>query len=86
MALSIHRRELASSPLTANLHPVLARIYQGRQIKTPAQLDTGAKSLLHFSKLLHCDTAAALIADAIAANSMITVIGDFDADESAEPS
>ncbi|BBO29076.1 MAG TPA: single-stranded-DNA-specific exonuclease RecJ [Alteromonas sp.] len=80
MALSIHRRELASTPLTANLHPVLARIYQGRHIQTPAQLDTGAKSLLHFSKLLHCDRAAALIADAIAANNMITVIGDFDAD------
>ncbi len=80
MGLSIQRRELASASLFSNLHPVLARVYGGRHIVAPDQLDTGAKSLLHYSELLHCDKASRLIADAIAANDMITIIGDFDAD------
>ncbi|MFS1701689.1 single-stranded-DNA-specific exonuclease RecJ [Alteromonas sp. AMM-1] len=80
MGLSIQRRELASTPLPVNLHPVLARIYNGRRIATPAQLDTGAKALLHYSELLNSEKAAGLIADALAANEMITIIGDFDAD------
>jgi single-stranded-DNA-specific exonuclease len=58
----------------------LARVYHGRGIDSPAQLDLALEHLLAPSLLLHADRAASLLADALAADSRIVVIGDFDAD------
>ncbi|GAB5450482.1 MAG: single-stranded-DNA-specific exonuclease RecJ [Halioglobus sp.] len=67
-------------PERAGIHPLLARIYANRGVHSPEQLDLGLAHLLPPSQLLHADQAAALLADAIAANKRIIIVGDFDAD------
>ncbi len=67
-------------PERAGIHPLLARVYANRGVHSPEQLDLGLVHLLPPSQLLHADRAAALLADAIAANKRIIIVGDFDAD------
>lgn len=62
------------------LHPLLARVYSGRGIDSPAQLDLGLAQLLPPNRLLNAERAASLLADALAADSSILIVGDFDAD------
>ena len=62
------------------LHPLLARIYTGRGIDSADELDLALSRLLPPAALLNADRAAQLLADAIAADSSMLVIGDFDAD------
>ncbi len=81
----IRRREPGTeegiSPLVdSGLHPLLARVYRGRGVRSPDELDLGLGQLVPPSSLLHADTAAAFLADALAENQKITVVGDFDAD------
>jgi single-stranded-DNA-specific exonuclease len=61
------------------VHPLLARVYASRGA-TAAELDLGLARLLPPARLLNAERAATLLADAIAANSKLLVIGDFDAD------
>ena len=77
------RRRSADSVDTlsaAPLHPLLARVYAGRGVRAPAELDLGLARLLPPAQLRNADRAAVLLADAIAAGSRLLVIGDFDAD------
>ena len=62
------------------LHPLLARVYAARGVHTPAGLDLGLSRLLPPAQLLNADRAAVLLADAIAADGRLLIIGDFDAD------
>ena len=64
----------------AGLHPLLARIYRGRGITSTDELDLGLGQLLPPDSLLHAVEAAKLLADALAEQHKITVVGDFDAD------
>ena len=64
----------------AGIHPLLARVYSARGIDSPAQLDLALDQLLPPGELLHADAAAALLADALASDQRIVVVGDFDAD------
>ena len=64
----------------ASLHPLLARIYTTRGVRTPAELDLGLAQLLPPAQLRNADAAAVLLADAVAADKKLLVIGDFDAD------
>ena len=64
----------------SNLHPLLARVYRGRGIKSPVQLDHGLGRLLPPAQLLNADRAAGLLADALVADAKIVIVGDFDAD------
>jgi single-stranded-DNA-specific exonuclease len=64
----------------AGLHPLLARVYRGRGIESPQQLDLALERLIPPLELLHADRAAGLLADALAGDERITVVGDFDAD------
>ncbi len=64
----------------AEIHPLLARVYRGRGIDSISQLDLALEQLLPPDQLLNADRASALLADALAADRRITVIGDFDAD------
>jgi len=78
----IRRRQLSAgdpSSLGA-IHPVLARVYHGRGINSPGQLDLSLEHLLAPTLLLNADRAAVLLADALARDDRIVVIGDFDAD------
>ncbi len=78
----IRRRQVpAHAPaLTGEIHPVLARVYRGRGIETSGQLDLSLAHLLPPTQLLNADRAALLLADALAQDRRIVVIGDIDAD------
>ena len=82
MQKQIRRR--AGNPegsLTAQqLHPLLARVYTARGICAAEELDLGLARLLPPSRLHNAERAAGLLADAMAADSRLLVIGDFDAD------
>ena len=62
------------------LHPLLARIYAARGIKTRSELDYELKSLLPPTLLTHADDAAVLLADAIEAQARILIVADYDCD------
>lgn len=78
----IRRRQAGQAAMLAGerIHPLLARIYSGRGILTPAGLDLGLARLLPPAALSNADRAATLLADAMAAGDKLLVIGDFDAD------
>jgi len=66
--------------LEAGMHPVLARIYAGRRIRTSAELNYEASALLPPSLLKGVDEAAQLLADAIASGKRMLIVADYDAD------
>jgi single-stranded-DNA-specific exonuclease len=66
--------------MDAGMHPVLARVYAGRNIRSAAELDYGLDGLLAPGSLRGIDAAAALLADAIAQSKRLLIIADYDAD------
>jgi single-stranded-DNA-specific exonuclease len=62
------------------LHPLLARIYAARGIRTKSELDYDLKSLLPPTQLTHATEAAILLADAIEAQAKILIVADYDCD------
>ncbi|RLQ22757.1 single-stranded-DNA-specific exonuclease RecJ [Seongchinamella sediminis] len=77
----IRRRQAAAAALAGGgLHPLLARVYSARGIRSPEELELGLGQLVPPAKLLNADRAAVLLADAIARQQRILVVGDYDAD------
>jgi len=78
----IRRRESPAGDGLADsgLHPLLARVYGNRGVVAARELDLGLERLLPPALLRNADRAAVLLADAIAADRRILVVGDFDAD------
>jgi len=77
----IRRRPLVQAAgFNPSLHPLLVRVYQGRGVVSSEELDLALEHLLLPAQLLHADRAATLLADALARDARIVVIGDFDAD------
>ena len=66
--------------LESGMHPVLARVYAGRNIRTAAELDYGLDGLIAPVSLKGIDKAAVLLADAIAQHKRLLIIADYDAD------
>ncbi len=66
--------------LAAELHPVLARIYAARQVRSPRELDHSLEQLLPPHGLKDIEYAATLVADAVATDKRILIVADFDAD------
>jgi single-stranded-DNA-specific exonuclease len=64
----------------AGIHPLLARLYAGRGVRSIDELDDGLPRLLSPSGLLGAEAAASLLADAIAAGRRICVVADYDCD------
>lgn len=64
----------------AGLHPLLARTYAARGLTDPAQLDLDLARLILPERLLHADLAARRLAQALAEQQAILLVGDFDAD------
>jgi single-stranded-DNA-specific exonuclease len=64
----------------AGVHPLLARLYAGRRIRSATELELDAARLLPPDRLLHATRAAALLADAIEQNKKILIVADYDAD------
>jgi single-stranded-DNA-specific exonuclease len=66
--------------LDAGLHPLLARLYAARRIRSAQELDYGPARLLAPGAMKGLDQAARLLADAIAAKKRLLIIADYDAD------
>jgi single-stranded-DNA-specific exonuclease len=64
----------------AHLPPLLQRIYQARGVQHAQELDYQLSHLLPWNALSGIQQAAELLAEAIAAERHIMIIGDFDAD------
>jgi single-stranded-DNA-specific exonuclease len=77
----IRRRECpAESALGGALHPVLARVYASRGVRTPDDLELGLDRLLPVGSLDGVEVAADLIDAHLRRGSPIVVVGDFDCD------
>jgi single-stranded-DNA-specific exonuclease len=64
----------------AGVHPLLARIYAARRIRSSAELRYEASALLLPSLLKGIDEAAQLLADAIQSGKRLLIVADYDAD------
>ncbi|MDP2819571.1 MAG: single-stranded-DNA-specific exonuclease RecJ [Polaromonas sp.] len=64
----------------AGIHPLLAQLYAARGVRTADELDDGLARLLPPLAMKGTQEAAALLADAIAANKKICVVADYDCD------
>jgi single-stranded-DNA-specific exonuclease len=66
--------------LDAGIHPVLARLYAARRIRSASELDYKTDALHQPSLLKGAQQAAELLADAIAAKRRLLIVADYDAD------
>ena len=64
----------------AGVHPLLARLFAARGVRSADELDDAMAQLLPPSTLRGSAEAARLLADAIAANQRIVVVADYDCD------
>ncbi len=64
----------------AGMHPVLARVYAARKIRSITELETDPARLLAPSLLAHAEDAARLLADAITDGKRILIVADYDCD------
>ena len=64
----------------SGVHPLLARLYAGRGVHDPEELDNGLAHLLPPSGLQGVAQAAGLLADAIAAQRHLCIVADYDCD------
>ncbi len=76
------RRQAGPAPrlVQSGVHPLLARVYSGRGVTDPAELKLSLQELLPPTDLLGAAEAAVLLAEAIAGNRRLLIVGDFDAD------
>ncbi len=82
MKKTIVRRSLPSQVLVEadDLHPVLRRVYVARGIQTKEELERDLAKLLPYQDLLGIEAAVSCLADALASQKHILIIGDFDTD------
>ncbi len=79
--MKITRRVVSSEcGLPDSIHPVMRRIFAGRNISSLRELDYSLTNLLPFGRLKNIDAAAGLLIDAIRNDKRILVIADYDAD------
>lgn len=64
----------------AGIHPLLARLYAARGVSSPQELDASLAQLLPPQGLQGIQTAATLLADAIAQNLRLCIVADYDCD------
>ncbi|MBT8419768.1 MAG: single-stranded-DNA-specific exonuclease RecJ [Gammaproteobacteria bacterium] len=87
MKTTHHKKQIVRRPvadgcdrLFPRLHPVLARVYAGRDITASESLDYSLARLMPFDTLSGIDDATRLLAEAIRSDKRILIVGDFDAD------
>ncbi|OBU19742.1 single-stranded-DNA-specific exonuclease RecJ [Photobacterium kishitanii] len=79
--IEIKRRPVADPQGFSSAIPaILQRIYASRGIINDAELERGAKGLLNYNQLHGMADAVALLVTALANNTRIIIVGDFDAD------
>lgn len=62
------------------IHPLLARLYAARGIKSADELDTSLAKLIPPAQMKGAAEAGALLADSIAAQQRILIVADYDCD------
>ena len=72
----VHRRNLVSE----GIHPLLARLYAARSIRSAAELRYEPGGLLSPRSMRSIEAAARLLADAIEAGKRLLIVADYDAD------
>ncbi len=80
MSVSIVRRDIAAHDLPTDLHPVIAKIYASRNLRTADQLERSLKFLHSYDLLKNIDNAVALLSDALQHDKKVLIVADFDAD------
>ncbi|MDE0286690.1 MAG: single-stranded-DNA-specific exonuclease RecJ [Gammaproteobacteria bacterium] len=79
--VTITRRAAASEfDLPDSMHPVMRRVFAGRNISSHRELDYSITNLLPFDRLKNIGAAAELLIDAIRNNKKILIVADYDAD------
>lgn len=70
-----------SAALTqAGIHPVMARLLAGREVRSAAEVATDLDGLLPPNQMLNLSHAAEVLGQAIIKNEKLLVVADFDAD------
>jgi single-stranded-DNA-specific exonuclease len=64
----------------AGVHPLLSKLFAARGIQSPDELDDGLAKLLPPNSLMGTEAAAALLADAMAAQKHLCIVADYDCD------
>jgi single-stranded-DNA-specific exonuclease len=64
----------------AGVHPLLARLFAARGVRSPDEIDDALAGLAPPAQLLGTQAAARFLADAIAARKRICVVADYDCD------
>ncbi len=64
----------------AGVHPLLARLYAARGVRSPDEIDDALAGLLPPTHLLGTQAAARFLADAIGAGRRLCVVADYDCD------
>lgn len=72
--------ELESALCQSGFSPLEARLYAARGIRCRSELEHELANLLPFSLLKNAEAAAVCLADAIARQARILIVGDYDAD------
>ncbi|MBI5448643.1 MAG: single-stranded-DNA-specific exonuclease RecJ [Gammaproteobacteria bacterium] len=80
MQRTIIQRPRTGQIVDATLHHLLQRVYQGRGVNHPSELETGLAQLHPWQTLSNIDHASALLYQAWLEQKRVLVIGDFDAD------
>lgn len=81
MPVKITRRNITTeADFPDDLHPVLKRIYLGRNINSKTELDYSLNELLPYTLLQGIDKATALLVEAIKQKKRLLIVADFDAD------
>ena len=70
----------AALDLPAEIHPVVKRVYSARAISNPQETRLGLDCLLPLEHLSGLSSAVRILADALAQQQRIVIVGDFDAD------
>ena len=73
-------KKIADDMADQGVNPLLARLYVGRGVLAKSELETSLTQIIPPEHLTNSGEMATLLADAIAANKHILVIGDYDAD------
>ena len=76
MILPVVRRETGDAPLASTLHPVIDRIYRGRNVQDVSELENGLKGLTHFNELKGMAGAASILADTIEQDKTLIIVGE----------
>ncbi|MBU3725198.1 MAG: single-stranded-DNA-specific exonuclease RecJ [Burkholderiaceae bacterium] len=64
----------------AGIHPILARVFAGRNVRCVDDVDTGLDGLIAPMQMLHIQEAAQALADAIQTQQKLLIVADYDAD------